>query len=282
MMLGPRALVESISVPEVRGQKDPRPWQYHSRSDHHSKVACWLVAADLLATSSVLARHVREEKVVLGVNHEMRDFEQDRKKDLDLVIARPRDARSPEARTLADLAVQYRVRLTREGEDRFQSLPPLYVGPVGAVLVALEAKAAMTAHVKALPRLHDELNSSHLTVHGASASALAAGLVMVNAATTFISPDRNPDPNAPLVVSQHRQPRDAERVVEKIKQLRRRADRTGRGFDSIGIVVVDCANDGSPVTLVEEPPAPARSDQYHYEQMIRRLASEYDTTFAGI
>lgn len=41
------------------------------------------------------------------------------------------------------------------------SLPELPRAPVGAVLMALEAKAAMTEHVKALPRLYDELNSSH-------------------------------------------------------------------------------------------------------------------------
>ena len=76
------------------------------------------------------------------------------------------------------------------------------------MLLALEAKACMTEHGKARPRLYDELSSSHLTVHGANDAAIAAAFVMVNAATSFISPDRNKwdlsrhDP----VVNEHRQP----------------------------------------------------------------------------
>ena len=38
----------------------------------------------------------------------------------------------------------------------------------------------MTAHVKSLPRLYDELNSSHQIVHGASNNALSIGMVTVN------------------------------------------------------------------------------------------------------
>ena len=64
-------------------------------------------------------------------------------------------------------------------------------GPVGNVLVALEAKACMTKFASSRPRLYDELNSSHLTIHGASAQAAAAALVMINLSPEFISPERN-------------------------------------------------------------------------------------------
>ena len=57
--------------------------------------------------------------------------------------------------------------------------------------MALEAKACMTAHQRALPRLYDELNSSHLTVHGATDQAIAAGFAMVNIAGQYLSPDLN-------------------------------------------------------------------------------------------
>jgi hypothetical protein len=281
-MLGPRVLAASLSVGHRRGTRDPRPWQYHSRSDHHSKVASWLVLADLLATSTVLARHAREGKAVFGVNHEMRDFEHDRKKDLDLVIARPDAPIDPKARTLVDLANTYLVQLDEPDRAAVSALPTMREGTVGAVFVAVEAKAAMTAHVKALPRLFDELNSSQLTTHGASAQALAVGIVMINAAETFVSPDKNKQLGLRPNVSQHRQPADTLRVVDKIKQLPRRSDRHGRGFDALAIVVVDCRNDGSPVLLVERPPAPQVDDQYRYATMITRLATEYDTTFQGI
>src|SRR5712691_12893105 len=88
-MDGPEILVASLSVPQPRGRTATR-WQYHSRSDLHSKVACWGVCFDLLRQSSLLQRHVRSSKVVFGVNHEMRDFSTGRKKNLDLGLARPR------------------------------------------------------------------------------------------------------------------------------------------------------------------------------------------------
>ena len=72
-----------------------------------------------------------------------------------------------------------------------RELPALRELAVGAVHIALEAKACMTAFVKARPRLYDELNSSHLAIHGNSRHTIAAGLAMVNMAPEFISPGRN-------------------------------------------------------------------------------------------
>jgi len=149
--------------------------------------------------------------------------------------------------------------------------------------MALEAKAAMTEHVKALPRLYDELNSSHLTVHGASRQALAVGLVMVNASRTFISPDLNKTPGQPQVVSHHSQPAAAAAVVAKVKEIPRRGGSATEGYDGLGIVVVSAVNDGvTPVSLVSLPPAPPPGDIFYYDNMVTRVANEYDTTFKSI
>jgi hypothetical protein len=43
-----------------------------------------------------------------------------------------------------------------------------------------------------------------------------------------------------------------------------------RGFDAIGIVLVDCRNDGSPITVHAGPPAPGPTDDFHNDQMVRR------------
>ena len=45
------------------------------------------------ALAAVLRGHVKSGAVVQGINHEMRDFKQNRKKDLDLVLARPRESK---------------------------------------------------------------------------------------------------------------------------------------------------------------------------------------------
>jgi hypothetical protein len=42
------------------------------------------------------------------------------------------------------------------------------------------------------------------------------------------------------------------------------------------------ANDGSPVALVEAPPAPQPGEVFFYEDMITRVANEYDGRFARI
>jgi len=142
----------------------------------------------------------------------------------------------------------------------------------------------MTAHLKARPRLFDELNSSHQAIHGNSRHAIAAGLAMVNMAPEFISPDLNKFSllgNAP-VVSHHEQPRHTAAVIEKIREIRRRTRETEEGFDSLGILVISCRNDGGPVTLVGLPPAPQVGEIDHYEMAVHRLAQLYEQRFRSV
>jgi hypothetical protein len=280
---GPEIVARTISATSIPDQYG-NAWQYHSRSDRHSKAACWAVAFDLLQRSSVLRRHIREAKVVLGVNHEMRDFQQNRAKNLDLVISRPANGSVGRRRSFAELAEEWEIVLTQTQRDALDRLPTAREAPVGAVLAALEAKATMTAHTKAAPRLHDELTSSHATVHGASSQALAVGFVMVNAAEEFLSPDSNKfdlSQHAPRV-NRHKQPKDAEKVLNKVLDIPRRAGPGALGFDAVGAVVVDARNDGSPVKVVFDPPAPKQGDLLHYGQMIQRMVQGYEAAFGAI
>lgn len=281
MMHGPQILVSSMSVPQPRGASKEL-WQYHSRSDLHSKVACWGALFDLLRTSSLLLSHASAGKVVLGVNFRMVDYGTGRKKNLDLVVARA-SSTPGETKSLADLADQWSIVLTDSQRAELDGMPDLLEGDVTGtgVCIALEAKAAMTAHSKARPRLYDELNSSHLTIHGASPHALAVGLAMVNAAGSFISPELQTGP-ARDVISTHKQPNDAAGVVSKLEEIPRRISETTHGFDGLGIVLVEAANDGSPVQLVAAPPAPQPGDIFYYDDMISRVANEYDSRFTHI
>jgi hypothetical protein len=214
----------------------------------------------------------------------MRDFVHDRKKNLDLVLCTPSGGSSISSpMTLASLARDYQIDLTEAETQELISLPPLRRAPVGSVLMALEAKACMTAHQRALPRLYDELNSSHLTVHGATEQAIAAGFVMVNVATKYLSPDLN---KKNLITapewSTHGQPRDARLAIDKVRQLPKRAKTGDAGFDALSIVVIECANDGSPVRLIEDAPAPPPGDIYFYASMIDRLGHIYATRFKDL
>ncbi|HYC66580.1 hypothetical protein [Brevundimonas sp.] len=284
-MHGPAILCRSLSI-ATRTDRYGNRWQYHSRSDHHSKVACWGVVFDLLRTNTLLRRHVQEGVVAFGINHEMRDFVHDRKKNLDLVLCTPSGApggRPAGAGTLVELAREYDILLNEAEAAELKGLPVLTRAPVGSVLIALEAKACMTAHQRALPRLYDELNSSHLTVHGSSDQAIAAGFTMVNIAGRYLSPDLNKRNRAREPEwSVHRQPRDAQLAVDKIRQLPKRSKPGDTGYDALAIVVVDCVNDGSPVRLIEAAPSPRPGEIYHYAAMIDRLSHTYSTRFGDL
>jgi hypothetical protein len=279
-MHGPEILVRTLSS-STRRDHHGNLWQYHSRSDHHSKVACWGVVFDLLATTPLLRRHVEAGVVRFGINHEMRDFVHDRKKNLDLVLCTQGGAAT--ADTLVSIAAGYDIELNSAESAILESLPTLVRAPVGSVLMALEAKACMTAHQRALPRLYDELNSSHLTVHGASEQAIAVGFTMVNIADHYLSPDLNKANRARHPEwSRHKQPRDAQLAVDKIKQLPRRSKVGDVGYDALSIVVINMANDGTPVELIKELPAPQQGDIYHYATMIARLSGIYATRFKDL
>jgi hypothetical protein len=281
MASGDEIFVRTMSHPSGFGSFG-HAWNYHSRSDRHSKVACWGVVFDLLRASACFRRHVTENRVCFGINHEIRDFRNDRKKNLDLVICQPA-AGAVGGRTLVDLATKYAIVLTTEEIAALSALPDVREAPVGNVLVALEAKACMTAHQKALPRLYDELNSSHLVVHGAHDLAIAAGFVAVNASDRFLSPGKNTpfDPQK-LNWNDHRQPAAVQITVDRMRQLPRRARPGVEGYDALAITVIDCPNDGTPVSLRSSPPAPSSRDTYHYSSMIDRLAGLYDTRFAQL
>ena len=284
-MFGPKILADSLVV-RGGGFKHNNRWQYHSRSDHHSKIACWGILFDLMRHCDLLRRHVEEGLVGYGLNHEMRDFRTARKKDLDLVVCRPRqaDATSASTRTFAEQAQDLGAVLDDRAEAALRALPVLRNVPVGAVHIALEAKACMTAFVKARPRLYDELNSSHLAIHGNSPHTIAAALAMVNVATEFISPGMNDfdlSTKAP-VVSKHKQPQNAIAIMEKLREVPRRARDGEEGFDAFAVVVVDCRNDGSPVRLITDIPAPQPGEIYHYEWTVLRLAQLYEQKYRDI
>lgn len=279
-MHGPQILVRTLSE-LTRTDKHGNKWQYHPRSDHHSKVACWGILFDLLAMTPLLKRHIDCGAVSFGINHEIRDFARNRTKDLDLVLCTP--SGSPEGETFAQLAREYDIALSDDELATLNAFPSLQRAPVGSVLMALEAKACMTAHQRALPRFYDELNSSHLTVHGNSEQALAVGFAMVNMAQLYLSPDLNKGnrPTSPQQ-SRHVQPRDGSLAIEKARQLPRRSHPGGTGYDAFAIVAIELSNEGAPVELFTAPPAPQPGDIFYYDNMIARLSGLYATRFKDL
>jgi len=211
----------------------------------------------------------------------MRVFQTNRTKKLDIVIATPGgNGRGPAKPSFAQLAESYGVVLAPLQTETLGDLPSFRSGPTGSVRLALEAKACMTAHIRAIPRLFDELNSSHQTIHGSADVAIAAGFVAINIADPFVSSVLNRRRNALRAPTRSRRDRQGpERVLAKVGEIPRRSRAGEDGFDALGVVFVDMANDGSPVRIVTSPPAPGPGDVLHYSQMIRRIAQLYDFRF---
>lgn len=287
-MRGPDILARTMSKARQLKPSHPCPWQYHPRSDHHSKVACWGILFDVLSASELLRDHVLAHKVAFGINHRMVDHTNGRQKNLDLVICRPELGGRAVGRggtiTFSSLADRFGLELSTGDREVLASLPALTRRPVGSVLLALEAKAAMTEFGKARPRLYDELQSSHVVVHGDTDSAIAVGFAMVNGSESFISPTKNPCIawGAPMVSSRHNQPKELRLTIAKIRSLPRREAPGRPGFDAISAVAVSCANDGvSPVTIIADPSQGAVSlgDVLHYNTMINRVVGIYNDRF---
>lgn len=273
--------MQTMTVPALTRTKNPQLWQYHSRGARHSITPCWGVLFDLMANSDLLRRHVADGKVIFGLDHPMHDYRLDTPKKLDLVIARPDVARQTRKKplTFRDLPKRHEIVLTDEQQSLVDRLPNPVEGPVGAVLLALEAKACMTAHQKSYPRFYSELNSSHRAIHGSSTRALAVGMATINASVEFISPIINPryPEGVPPIVSHHKQPGAALGAIEKVRQLPRRTSDAEEGFDGLAITIVDCINDGrTPIRLADQPTVP---DNYVYDRMVTRIANEYDVRF---
>ena len=201
-------------------------------------------------------------------------FQHDREKDLDLVICRRSQPRTQSGLgSFAEMVEASEIVLGEEEHRVLMDLPEVPLTGVQTALVALEAKAAFTEFGKARPRLYDELNSSHLTIHGDTDQAIAVGLAMINAAGSFVSPLRNPWSlgQNPTVVNKPGSRRTPTVRSPRWRQLPRRPAPGQRGFDAVGVVMLECANDGSPVQVMSEDPPRQPGDAFYYDALIGRV-----------
>lgn len=286
-MYGPSIICRTLSVASVADKSGTR-WQYYSHSDHHTKVACWAILFDMLLQSPLLRRYAERGEVCFALNRELRDFWTGQKKTVDCVIGEPElDAEEYASdTTLRTLRAKLGIRLDPREEELLEYLPEVFSRPVRSIHLAVQARACMTGHSTASVRLQRDLCANHAAIHGAADAAIAVGLVLVNAAEEFVSPDRNrrrPMGSTP-VVSHHTQPRDAIRVRDCICEVPFRDRRDDAGYDALGLVALAARNDGSPVELVDgdRAAAPGPDDPLHYDGMVQRITNAYEGRFAAI
>lgn len=233
-----------------------RSYAYHPRSDAHSVELCYLVLEDLVARCPVLAEQGRAGKVAYGINAAY-IWPDGKSKTLDFAVGIPKTIDSrPNRITGLPRAVEF-----------------------SDVLISCEAKSVMTEHGKSQPRVFDELSSSHGIVHKGRRDAIAAGITVVNIASTFVSPTRNQFAEGELTITRHRQPGVTARMVKHLRGLTIREAVEDTGFDAYCTVVVECDNQGHGA-LWTDPPAPQPGDPDHYETFIGRLARFYAERFS--
>jgi hypothetical protein len=229
-------------------------YRYHPRSDAHSVILCTYLLEDLVMLCPALKEQVSRGQIAYGTNVRYVWPTTQKMKTLDLAIGRPA------ARSLPGTMG----RVTRFTE----------------VLLACEAKAVMTEHVKSQPRVYDELSSSHQIVHQGRPDAIAAGITVVNIAETFISPLRQTSAEQPYI-SHHQQPQVRQRMVTHLRGLPIREQVGQIGFEAYCSLVVECDNQ-TIARLWQARPAPQPGEPDHYDTFIGRLARFYTERFGRL
>lgn len=249
----PQKFAEWLAAHEHRDPVHGWAYRYHPRSDAHSIALCEYILQDLLAECPPLREQARDGRVVYGINYKYTFPLTGKKKTLDLATG----AGTP--------------------STGMASVPGIYQGTIEHLRLACECKTAMTEHLKSQPRIFDELSSSHEIVHqGEGPEAIAAGVAVVNIATTFVSPLRQK--SAELSVSKHKQPRAAEKMVQHLRGLPLRDQVSRAGFDAYATIVIDCDNQG-PAFLWTDPPAPQPGNPDHYATFVARISRAYAKRF---
>lgn len=218
---------------------------YHPRSDKHSNALARCVVGDLTAHCPPIRRKAEAGELVYSLNFQI--LTGTAEWNVDLVLGQP--PAGP-------------VERPAPGEIT-QTVP-------STVHIAIEFKAVMTEHRKAVKNRKRDFEAHHDHVHRYSDRAIAGGLLMVNASPTFTSPLRT----RPTV---HRHPLQlVQHCVDEMRAVAARSRLGEAGLDAKGVVVVSLdPADPERATFVTKPPAPRIGDPLHYDAFIQAICNRY-------
>ncbi len=273
-MSAPSDLAAWMASHEHQDKNFPHVYRYHSRSDIHSVMLCEFVVRDVLKKCAVLRKQALRDEAAYGINVNHRWETTNKAKTLDLAVGPPAE----DVVSVPSIAVS-KIRRVKNKKNKGGTGPKIQ-NALSRLLIACEAKAVMTEHGKSQPRLFDELSSSHEIVHQGDQDTIAAGIVMVNIASSFVSPLRQR--NAELLhISRHQQPMVTSRMIQHLRGLRIRDNVGEVGFDAFCTFVVDCDNQTG-CTLFTNSPAPQPGDPDHYDMFIERITRFYAERFGEL
>lgn len=219
---------------------------YHPRSDKHSNALADAIVVDLVATCPLLAQRAANGDIVYWPNFTL--HYSTATWNVDLVFGTPPPGAG--------------VPL---GEPILRARP-------SSVQIALEFKAVMTEHRKAVQNRKRDLEAHHDHVHNYDQQAIAGGVLIINASPTFRSPLR-----AGGVITTHANIADkVQHCMNEIRAVSMRGGPTGYGLDAKCAIVVSMDNVNlASTSYVTRAPAPQVGDPLHYDSFIQRLCLEY-------
>jgi len=224
---------------------------YHPRSDKHSNALSECIVEDLLEHCSVMQRRAARGTLVYSLNFTL--FTGTSEWKVDLVLGEPAPGQPP------------------------PSLPNRIVcTPPSTVQIAIELKAVMTEHRKAVKNRKRDFEAHHDHVHRYNRRALAAGLLVVNAASVFKSPLR-PNPTV------HRNPdKLVSHCVSEMRAVSQRNTIDGVGLDAKAVIVVDFDNQNlSRAKYRFTAGAPRVGDPLHYDAFIQSICTLFAERFGA-
>jgi len=248
--------VDWLATNSQRSKTDGRLYNYLPRSSSHSLALCGFIVQDMVLRSELICDKAQQGRIAFGLNV-YHTWPTGKTKNLSLAIGVPEPLGLP---------------LTPHGISQAPAF--------SRVLISCEAKNCMTEHGKSQPRLFDELSSSHEIVHQGDQQCIAAGVAVINIASTFVSPLRQ-HTGTPLVVTQHNQPGVTGSMVTHLRGLPIRNEVGQVGFDAFTQAVVNCNNQNG-ATLHTELPAPQLGEPDHFDTFMNRISLAFEQRFASI
>lgn len=141
--------------------------------------------------------------------------------------------------------------------------------------IAVELKSVMTEHGKARKNRKRDLEAHHPHVHDYDRTAIAAGVIVVNASPTFRSPLR------PEITNHRKSPAELiEMVLDELNSVTMASAASGSGLDAKCLVAVSMDNVAwSTTSFVTSPPAPRVGSPVHWDSFIQRICDLYRRRF---
>jgi len=226
-----------------------RAMGYHPRSDKHSNSLADAIVRDVLASSARCRERAAAGELVYELNFTIRPGTSDW--NVDLVMGTPPPATPPP-----------------DAEESIRRTSP------STVQIAIEIKSVMTEHRKAVKNRKRDFEAHHEHVHRYSNEAIAAGVLVVNQASTFKSPLRKGQ-------TIHK---NVEKLIEhcilQMRSVTTRSNTNEVGLDAKAALVVDMNNvDLASTGYVTRTPAPTVGDPLHYDSFVQLVGSLYTRRF---